>query len=192
MRHAGLALLLIAASALPVLAQKNPPQGAAPAVPAAPSAPATSAGGELVATGIAATCLRFVTGDAGAIEAARAEGWTVDEYPAPDSFLASLSASRNIAGIGDANLFGSFETYPNFTLRFCRVDITTNADAGTVGIDTLSGWDGFDGTVKTTANGTFGAWEKIVDDPERVLLMTMQQTSGVMLQVSAITAEEGN
>ena len=186
-----LAMLLIAACAAPALAQKNPPSGAAPAAPAAPSAPAAPAAVS-VATDIAATCLRFVSGDTGATSAAEAEGWIVDAFPDTDSFLVSLSASRSIGGIGDANLFGSIKTYPNFTLRFCRVDIITNADAGQVGIETLSGWEGFEGTVKTTGTGTYGTWDKVLEDPDRVIMMTAQQNSGVTLQINAITAEAGN
>ena len=190
MQRAGLALLLIAAFASPALAQKNPPPGPSPAAPAAPTAPASAAAS--VATAVAATCLRFANGDGDATSAAEAEGWTVDAYPDTDSFLFSLSASRSIAGVGDANLFGSIETYPNFTLRFCRVDITTNADAGPIGVETLNGWEGFAGTVKTTGTGTYGSWDKTMEDPDRVMLMTAQQNSGVTLQINAITAEAAN
>jgi len=203
MRLAGFAMLLIAACVTPALAQKYPPPGptpaapaspsapAAPASPSAPAAPATPAAGS-VAVELAETCLRFVNGDAGAADAARAEGWTVDEYPAADSFVAASSASRNVAGIGDANLFGAIETSPRFTLRSCRIDIIANADAGQVGIETLTGWHGFEGTVRTTASGAYGSWDLALEDPERVMVMTAHQNTAVSLTISSITAEAAN
>jgi hypothetical protein len=182
--RAGLLLLALLACSTPALAQKNPPPASGPSAPA-PSAPAATGS---VATDLAGTCLKFARGDADAEASANSEGWGIELYGTDDNALKSMSGSRSIAGIGDANIFGSFETYPKFSLRFCRVDVTLNADAGPVNLEALSGWEGVAGAIRETDAGTYGSWDKTETDPDRLYLVLAQQEGGVIVQVTVITS----
>lgn len=190
--RAALVLVALLACTMPALAQKNPPPGpVAPTTPSTPDAPPPVPAAS-VAVQLADTCLRYARGDADAAQQATAEGWTTDSYEPGDSFIESISASRNIPNVGDANLYGTIETYPKFGLRFCRIDITLNSDAADTGVSTLSDWEGFDGTLKQTGNGTYGSWDKTEESPDRLYLLTAQQDSSIVLQVTVITSEAGN
>lgn len=188
--RAALVLMAALACCTPALAQKNPPSGSPPSAPASPAAPAETAAPETsVAVGLATTCLRFARGDADAVAQAEGEGWTVDSYGTSGSHLASMSGSRNISGVGDVNMYGSFETYYGFTLRFCRADIILNADAPSIGVGTLTGWEGLEGSADETDAGDYGSWSKAEEDPDRLLLVIAQQDSSAIVQVTMITSE---
>jgi hypothetical protein len=187
-----LVLLALAACTVPALAQKNaPPSGSAPAgsptTTQTPSAPVAS-----VASQLASTCLRFARGDADAESQAEAEGWDVDQYGTEGSYLGSMGGSRNISGIGDANIFGSFETYPTFTLRFCRVDLTLNADAPQIGVETLTGWENVEGGVREAGGGIYGSWNRTESDPDTLLLVIAQQDAAATVQVTMLTFQGEN
>src|SRR5690606_40765822 len=95
----------LALCASPALAQKTK----------SPAAPQSVAALEV--------CERFASGDVLAVDDANAKGWDAYATDSESPYVRSYSASRELPGIGSANLFALVEDYPGTSFGYCRIDV---------------------------------------------------------------------
>jgi hypothetical protein len=130
------------------------------------------------------TCNRFATNDPAAADVATRQGWAITPGGKPaESALQYQNGTRTIAGFGDAVLYASTETYPNGTLRYCRIDVTTTSD---VGFRRFGERTDLSGSLSDTENGVFGSWTRQETMAGRLYLLAAEQAGATFLQVTVI------
>jgi hypothetical protein len=68
-------------------------------------------------------CEKFADGDVLALENATALGWDGYAQNAESPYVQSFWASKDFPALGQAELFSLFETYPESTFGYCRIDV---------------------------------------------------------------------
>jgi hypothetical protein len=158
----------LALCASPALAQKTK----------SPAAPQSVAALEV--------CERFASGDVLAMDNANAKGWDAYATESESPYVQSHSGSREIPGIGYANLFTLLETYPGATFGYCRIDVSEPAGSGAAHIEAISALDRYEGTGETTDAGSFASLRG-TDDAVQSLLLTHWTETSFVIQLTVIT-----
>ena len=146
---AGLALLL---TSVPVMAQKAPTN-----LPPFPDDPFQEAFD---------LCTDTTYSIDDAADNMEAAGWTIDDFYETGPFIVSMSASRQVNG-ADIYFFATFETYATVALVYCTYDIEGAAAA--IDFDAIGPDFDLEGTVETTEEGVYGAWERLTDEDGAVI-----------------------
>ncbi|MBU1306664.1 MAG: hypothetical protein KKF33_14250, partial [Alphaproteobacteria bacterium] len=80
-------------------------------------------GGEPPAVAALHVCEKFANGDVLAVENATALGWDAYVQNAESPYVQSFGAGKEFPGLGRADMFSLFETYPESTFGYCRIDM---------------------------------------------------------------------
>jgi hypothetical protein len=130
-------------------------------------------------------CEKFATGDVLAVQDAMAKGWDAYEQDSESPYVQSFAGSKDLPGIGSANLFALIEDYPNETLGYCRVDVAEPTGDGNAAIQAIQNLDRYEGQSQLVSDGSFASLTGR-EDKNRLLLAHWSAESFVV-QLSIIT-----
>ena len=139
--------------------------------------------------GVAAleVCERFASGDVLAVDDARARGWDAHEAASESPYVRTYSGSRELPGVGLANLYALVEDYPGTSFGYCRLDVAEPAVAeGAPEIAAIEALDRYEGTTRTTEDGSFVSLRGTGDAAPSLLLAHWTDSSFV-IQLTMIT-----
>jgi hypothetical protein len=144
-----------------------------------------------VAQGVQALemCETFAAGDVLAVEAAIEKGWDAYEDASESPYVKSYSGSKELPGIGYANMFALVESYPNSTFGYCRVDVMDVTGDTSGEIQAIQNLERYEGQSIQNGDGTFASLTG-TDDHNRTLLTHVTPTTFVIqLSINAPKAE---
>ena len=159
-----LVALCVVALSLPAYAQSSSStdddQGTSSDVdtsqPAAPTGPAVSSADAFKL--FVMSCTDIAGGDPKAFDRANDSGWSPNETPDPGPYSTIYSASREVSGFGEVDIWASVQTFPTQRLGYCRIDFS-DADSA-LDFSKMSGIGGLTGTAQQTSDGNaYGSWE---------------------------------
>ena len=130
-------------------------------------------------------CEKFAIGDVLAVDNAIAMGWDAYMQDSESPYVQSFAGSKELPGIGTANMFALLESYPNSTLGYCRVDVSEPAGDGNSAIQAIQNLDRYEGQSQQVSDGSFASLTGR-DDKSRLLLAHWSADSFVV-QLSIIT-----
>jgi hypothetical protein len=136
------------------------------------------------------TCERFARNETGALEAAIAEGWDAYEVDSESPYVVEYAASRDLDGIGLADIFVLIESYPELTFGYCRLDLSRPERAGQAAIEEIAALDRYDGEVLTNAEGTYASLSGT--DASQSLLLTHWTDADFVIQLTTVTPLASN
>jgi hypothetical protein len=171
--RAGLALIAaFALCATPVVAQGK---SKAPAVP----------------QGVQALemCETFAAGDVLAVEAAIEKGWDAYEDTSESPYVKSYSGSKELPGIGYANMFALVESYPKSTFGYCRVDVMEVTGDAANEIQAIQNLERYEGQSIMNGDGTFASLTGATDPNRTLLAHVTPSTFVIQLSISTPKAE---
>lgn len=124
-------------------------------------------------------CEAFAKGDVLARENAEEHGWTMYDESSEGPYVRFYSGSKDLAGIGSAEMTVLLEEYPGKLFGYCRVEVAEpTGDAGDE-IAAIKALDRYDGKTAATAEGMFGTFTG-VDDKDTLLLAHHSEASFVV------------
>ena len=153
-------------------------------------APAVAQGktkGPVEPQGVAALemCEGFALDEAGAYDAAVANGWEAYEDDSESPYVRSYSGGKELAGIGYASMFALIEDYPDRTFGYCRVDVNEVTGDAQVAVQTIQNLERYEGESIQNGAGTFASLTG-TEDKNRMLLTHLADGKFV-IQLSIIT-----
>lgn len=166
------ALLLIAASTL--CAAPAVAQGKAKAVPPPASIE------------VVEICEGFALGQADAVDAAIARGWDAYEEAGESPFVKSFGGSKELPGLGFANVFVLVETYPDRTFGYCRADVIEPSGNGAALVKAIVDLPRYEGDVIEDETGSYASLVDTTPDRDSVML-THWTTNAFVVQLSTTT-----
>ncbi len=168
--RAGLAILaILALAAQPAFAQgKSKASPASAALAALEMCETFARGGELV------------------VDEAIDAGWDAYVQDAESPFVKTYGASRDLEGLGWADLFSLFETYPSRTFGYCRIDVYEPRGNGAAVIDAIAGLERYEGDVLNQDDGHFAS----LSGGDSLLLAHWTEESFV-IQLTTLTPTDG-
>ncbi|UJW87154.1 hypothetical protein [Devosia sp. SL43] len=132
-------------------------------------------------------CEEFAKGDVLAVDDAIAKGWDAYEGTGESPYVQTYSASKELAGIGSAEIFVLFEDYPTHTLGYCRMDVLEpQGNDGSVVIQAIQNLDRYEGQTQMISEGSFASLVGADDDTNRMLL-THWSAESFVVQLTIIT-----
>ena len=172
--RAGLAVIaVLALSITPVVAQGK--------------TKGTAASAGSVAVEVGEICEEVAKGDVLAVDDAIAKGWEAYEGTGESPYVQTYSASKDLAGIGSAEIFVLFEDYPTHTLGYCRVDVMEpQGNDGNVAIQAIQHLDRYEGEGQQISEGSFASLVGTEGETNRMLLSHWSAESFVV-QLTIIT-----
>lgn len=162
--------------ATPALAQKS--KGGTPPV-----------GLAATAIEIVEVCENFARGDVLAVDDAIGKGWDAYEGDGESPYVRSFNAHKELPGIGPADIFVLFETYPTHTLGYCRMDvIDPQGTRGNEAIQAIQNLDRYEGQSQMVSGGSFASLTATGGDTHTMLL-THWAADAFVVQLTLITPQ---
>ena len=132
-------------------------------------------------------CEGFAKGDVMAVDTAIAQGWDAYSQDSESPYVQSFAASKELPGIGPADLFALVEDYPDTTFGYCRIDVPSpNGSNGQAAIQAIQNLDGYEGEGSQTADGSFASLVGGEGNQKKLLLAHWTADSFV-IQLSTVT-----
>ncbi len=140
-----------------------------------------------VAEAVAAldVCEAFARFDDGALEAAKAAGWDAYDQDSESPFVTQFAASRELPGIGWADILVLQESYPDYDFGYCRLDTMEPSGDGKAVIAALAALDRYKGEVVEEGDGSYASLSG-TGEPA-TMLMTHWANGSFVLQLTTIT-----
>ena len=129
-------------------------------------------------------CEKFATGDVLAVDEAIAQGWDAYKQDSESPYVQSFAGSKDLPGIGTANLFALIEDYPDKTLGYCRVDVSQPTGDVNVEIQAIQHLDRYEGTSQQVSDGTFASLTGTTDNDR--MLLTHWNAEAFVIQLSIV------
>lgn len=129
-------------------------------------------------------CEKFATGDVLAVNDAIGKGWDAYAQEGESPYVQSFGGSKELPGIGSANLFALIEDYPNSTLGYCRVDVAEPQGDGNVAIQAIQNLDRYEGQAQQISDGSFASLTGTTDKDR--LLLAHWSADSFVIQLSII------
>ena len=121
------------------------------------------------------TCADISSGDPAAYDRAKDAGWTPNETEDTGPYNKVYSGYRDLAGIGEVDLWGAVYSLPSQRLGYCRVDFSDENNI--LDFKDIAGQKGLVGSITAGANGdVYGAWES----PDKKTLVIGDRTDGAV------------
>lgn len=136
-------------------------------------------GGEPPAVAALHVCEKFAGGDVLAVEAATALGWDAYVQNAESPYVQSFGGSREFPNLGRADLFSLYETYPETTFGYCRVDMIDVSGDGLAAFQSILDLGSYVGDTTIQDDNHYASLTG-KDDPSRQLLAHWADGSFVM------------
>ncbi len=140
-------------------------------------------------------CEKFARGDVLAVDDAIAKGWDAYEQDSESPYVRSFAGSKDLPGIGAAEMFALVETYPGTTFGYCRVDVIDPPREGNApqqAMQDIQNLPRYEGTSQMVSDGSFASLTGAGGDTNTLLLAHWSDESFVV-QLSVITpGTEGN
>ncbi|KFC62500.1 hypothetical protein FF80_03595 [Devosia sp. LC5] len=124
-------------------------------------------------------CEAFAKGDVLARENAEEQGWAIYDEDGESPYVRFYSGSKDIPGIGYAEMTVLIEDYPGKLFGYCRVDVTEPAGDAVAEIEPIDALERYEGKTDKTDAGMFGSFTG-ADDPDTLLLAHHSETSFVI------------
>ena len=131
-------------------------------------------------------CESFATNAPDAVEAAIAKGWDAFDQGGESPFIKSYAGSKDIAGLGYANIFVLIESYPDRTFGYCRADVMEPAGNGESLVKAIQQLGTYQGDFVKNEEGSFASLSDTEGDQDRVLL-THWTRDAFVVQLSITT-----
>ena len=132
-------------------------------------------------------CELFAGGNVLAVDDAAARGWNAYEQDSESPYVRRFTATRTLPGIGEADLFGLIEDYPQATFGYCRIDVLSPpVGKGEAQISAIEQLDRYEGTSQTIEGGTFASLRG-TDTDNTTLLLAHWSEADFVLQLTTIT-----
>jgi hypothetical protein len=104
------------------------------------------------------SCTDISGGDKAAYDRANNNGWIANDNDDAGPYNSIYSASRQMDGYGEVDIWGSVQSFPTQTLGYCRVDLP-DAD-NLIDFGQMSKIGGLKGKIEDRGDGNvFGTWE---------------------------------
>jgi hypothetical protein len=124
-----------------------------------------------MAVEIVEVCENFARGDVLAVDDAIGKGWDAYEGDGESPYVQTFNAHKELTGVGAADIFVLFETYPTHTLGYCRMDvIDPQGTRGNEAIQAIQNLDRYEGQSQMISDGTFASLTGAGGDSNRMLL----------------------
>ncbi len=136
-------------------------------------------GGEPPAVAALHVCEKFASGDVLAVENAMALGWEAYAQNAESPYVQSFGGSREFPNLGRADMFSLFETYPETTFGYCRIDMIDVSGDGLAAFQSILDLGSYVGDTTTTDDNHYASLMG-KDDSSRQLLAHWADGSLVM------------
>ncbi|MFP9138492.1 hypothetical protein ACLI1C_15040 [Devosia sp. XGJD_8] len=134
-------------------------------------------------------CETFAAGDVLAVEAAIAKGWDAYDQESESPFVKSYAGSKDVPGLGYANMFALVESYPQNTFGYCRVDVAEPAGDGQSLIQAIQQLDRYEGEAIQNGDGSFASLTGADGATDRLLLAHWSQEAFVVqLSINTVKA----
>lgn len=124
-------------------------------------------------------CETFAKGDVLARENAEEHGWTVYDESSESPYVRFYSGSKDLPGIGSAEMTVLLEDYPGKLFGYCRVEVTEPQGNAGDEIAAIKALERYDGKTAATAEGMFGTFTG-TDDKDTLLLAHHSEASFVV------------
>ena len=128
-------------------------------------------------------CESFATNAPDAVEAAIAKGWDAFDQGGESPFIKSYAGSKDIAGLGYANIFVLIESYPDRTFGYCRADVMEPTGDGQALVQAIQNLGRYKGEAIQNEEGSFASLGDTEGDADRMLL-TQWTTDAFVVQLS--------
>lgn len=120
-------------------------------------------------------CTDLSGGDSAAYDRANASGWVPNDTGDTGPYNAVYSGSREVAGLGEIDIWASVQSFPTQRLGYCRIDFSDPDNLLDLGA--MNGIGGLTGTVQPRDGGdVFGSWE----GADKKLLVIGDRTEGAV------------
>jgi hypothetical protein len=180
--RAGLAVIaMLALSVTPVVAQGKT-KGTAPVHVGT------------LAVEVVEVCEKFAKGDVLAVDNAIAKGWDAYESTGESPYVQSFNASKDLPGIGQADIFVLREDYPDTSIGYCRMDVIgPEGTSGNEAVQAIQNLDHYEGQSQLVSDGTFASLTAVSGNAKS-LLLTHWSAESFVVQLTVITpkAEASN
>jgi len=132
------------------------------------------------------TCTDISGGTEGSYDRANAAGWIPNDADDSGPYNSIYSGSREIAGLGEVDIWGSVQNFPTQRLGYCRVDFSDSNNV--LDFKDMAGVHGLTGSIQPRGGGNvYGAWEA----PDKKLLVIGDRSDGaVELEFNLILGEK--
>jgi hypothetical protein len=132
------------------------------------------------------TCTDISGGTEGSYDRANAAGWIPNDADDSGPYNSIYSGSREIAGLGEVDIWGSVQNFPTQRLGYCRVDFSDSNNV--LDFKDMAGVHGLTGSIQPRDGGNvYGAWEA----PDKKLLVIGDRSDGaVELEFNLILGEK--
>lgn len=137
-------------------------------------------------------CELFAAGDVLAVEAAIADGWDAYDQESESPFVKSYAGSKELPGLGYANMFALVESYPQSTFGYCRVDVAEPTGDGQSLIQAIQQLDRYEGQAIQNGDGSFASLTGADGATNRLLLAHWSRESFVVQLSIATPKMEAN
>lgn len=144
-------------------------------------------GGEPPAVAALHVCEKFAGGDVLAVENATALGWDAYVQKAESPYVQSFGGSREFPNLGRADLFSLYETYPETTFGYCRIDMIDVSGDGLAAFQSILDLGSYVGDTTIQDDNHYASLTG-KDDPSRQLLAHWAGGSFVM-QLSIVRSK---
>ena len=145
-------------------------EDATPAPPTGP--PITSAAAFKI---FVDTCADISGGIEGSYDRANAAGWVPNDADDSGPYNSIYSGSRELAGLGEVDIWGSVQNFPTQRLGYCRVDFSDSNNV--LDFKDMVGVHGLAGSIELRdAGNVYGAWET----PDKKLLVIGDRSDGAV------------
>jgi len=132
------------------------------------------------------TCTDISGGTEGSYDRANAAGWIPNDADDSGPYNSIYSGSREIAGLGEVDIWGSVQNFPTQRLGYCRVDFSDSNNV--LDFKDMAGVHSLTGSIQPRDGGNvYGAWEA----PDKKLLVIGDRSDGaVELEFNLILGEK--
>jgi hypothetical protein len=138
-------------------------------------------------------CEMFAAGDVLAVEAAIAKGWDAYDQQSESPFVKSYAGSKDLPGLGYANMFALVESYPQSTFGYCRVDVSEPTGDGQSLVQAIQQLDRYEGEAIQNGDGSFASLTSADGAHNRLLLAHWSREAFVVqLSIATPKAEASN
>lgn len=140
-----------------------------------------------LAVEVVEVCEKFARGDVLAVDDAIAKGWDAYDSTGESPYVQSFNASKDLPGIGQADIFVLREDYPDTSLGYCRMDvIAPQGNRGNEAVQAIQNLDRYEGQSQMVSDGTFASLTSASGDI-RSLLLTHWSAESFVVQLTVIT-----
>lgn len=128
-------------------------------------------------------CEHFASGDVLAVDDAIGKGWDAYDQDSDTPYVQTFAGSKDLPGIGSAELFVLLESYPGSTFGYCRIDVSEPTGNGEAAMQAIKALDRYTGETQTDSNGIYASLNGTTDTNRMLLAHWSDESFTVQLSI---------